>query len=228
MKNLILAFVVLSVTGCTSGNDLPRPAASQSAAAPDTLTLRLKGTKLHDLAGALAASGVRLEVSPALVDRTLDLDGSGQPVKVVLEQIAASAGARLEYTPGTYRMLPIAAASESPLPETSRQGLQPHLLGALPTDDVKRVIDTSKASVRFCYEKALTGGHPELQGKLSLHWIIEPTGKVDKASVTKGVSTLEDAGVEACVLDVVRSMVFPEPTGGGVVEVNYPFVFTAE
>jgi hypothetical protein len=36
-----------------------------------------------------------------------------------------------------------------------------------------------------------------------------------------------DSDVENCVADAIRSIQFPKPTGGGFVNVTYPFTFKA-
>ena len=48
---------------------------------------------------------------------------------------------------------------------------------------------------------------------------------VQTASITD--STLHDAAVEQCIVTRVRTWTFPAPDGGGVVAVEYPFVFTS-
>ena len=243
MKNLVLACALLLTLGCVSGKDddgsgtsdretTPNVVGSElldAAAAPDAqnmLAVQVKGTALHRLPALLEPSGVRLEISPTLSDRALDVDSVGEPLSRVLGQVARSVGGRVTYTAGTYRILPVMAASESPLPQSdARAGLA--LLGALPREDIKRVINTHSAAIRLCYERALNGGRPNLQGKVDLHFIIGAAGRVLTADIDKRSSTLVDAEVESCILDVSRAMVFPEPTGGGIVEVHYPFVFKA-
>jgi hypothetical protein len=41
-------------------------------------------------------------------------------------------------------------------------------------------------------------------------------------------STLKSPSVEDCVVRRMQSWVFPKPKGGGMVIVNYPFVFTSK
>lgn len=117
------------------------------------------------------------------------------------------------------------AHSPSPLPE-KHSALVPHpeTTGAIPAADVERVISTHKAKVRRCYEHALQT-QPELAGKLTANFFIEPDGQVKQASILAPKSTVNDARLWSCVVEVVRGMRFPAPVGGSV-EVVYPFVLT--
>jgi hypothetical protein len=38
-------------------------------------------------------------------------------------------------------------------------------------------------------------------------------------------STLKNDAVEQCIIDRIKTWKFPAPAGGGVVTVNYPFIF---
>ena len=51
-----------------------------------------------------------------------------------------------------------------------------------------------------------------------VQFFIAPNGVVASASAS-GVS----ATVSGCVRDVIKSLEFPKPGGGGGVQVNYPF-----
>ncbi len=65
--------------------------------------------------------------------------------------------------------------------------------------------------------------NPDLQGKLSVRFRIDPSGKVQSAEPADG--SIPDAAFVSAVLDKVRRWTF-EPTAGRTVEVLYPFVFT--
>ena len=49
------------------------------------------------------------------------------------------------------------------------------------------------------------------------------SGAVVKVIIVE--STLKDEDVEACLEKAIMRWKFPAPAGGGIVEVNYPFVF---
>ncbi len=89
---------------------------------------------------------------------------------------------------------------------------------------IRRVIEDNKNQVRFCYERELQA-HQDLAGRVALRWTIGPDGRVTAARVTE--STLGNARVERCIVERVKTWRFPEPPGGGTVDVNYPFVLRA-
>lgn len=90
--------------------------------------------------------------------------------------------------------------------------------------EVGRVIRLNHARFRHCYERELPQ-HPDLAGKVSIHFTIAPNGMVAHAEVAE--STLQQASVERCVAGVMRTLQFPAPRGGGVAIVTYPFVFSS-
>jgi TonB family protein len=86
------------------------------------------------------------------------------------------------------------------------------------------VIGRHANEIRYCYEMAL-GGDPNLAGKVSVSFTIDPAGTVSDATLAQ--STLSNNSVEQCILTRVRRWKFPEPKGGGVCVINYPWVFKA-
>lgn len=98
----------------------------------------------------------------------------------------------------------------------------PRIMGALSADVIKRVINENKNQIRYCYEFELQRT-PDLEGRVLMSWIIDGNGYVSKAEVRE--STLNNANVERCLSERIRTWRFPAPAGGGIVEVNYPFVF---
>jgi hypothetical protein len=93
--------------------------------------------------------------------------------------------------------------------------------GSLSKEVIRRIIHRHINEVRFCYEQELNQ-RPDLQGRVSVKFIISPTGAVQTAATS--ASTLGSAKAEACIVDAVRRWNFPSPEGGGIVVVNYPFV----
>lgn len=94
--------------------------------------------------------------------------------------------------------------------------------GALDRGLIRKVIHAHRGQIRYCYELGL-GKRPQLEGKLSVRFVIGPEGAVSASSVAQ--STVNDAELEACVIGRVRTWRFPTPKGAGVVVVTYPFVF---
>ena len=93
--------------------------------------------------------------------------------------------------------------------------------GQLSKELIDREVRRHKAQIRFCYNKQLTR-FPNLTGKVSLFWVIAMDGSVRGAKVRK--SSLGNKDAESCMVRALSSWRFPKPEGG-VVEVEYPFIF---
>jgi len=96
--------------------------------------------------------------------------------------------------------------------------------GSLSKEEIARVIRRNFPRFKYCYEKQLNA-NPNLSGKISIYFTIAPTGSVAKASVRE--SSMGNATVESCTANVMKSLKFPKPKGGGIVVVTYPFVFSS-
>ncbi|NOY26975.1 MAG: AgmX/PglI C-terminal domain-containing protein [Oligoflexia bacterium] len=99
----------------------------------------------------------------------------------------------------------------------------PIVIGGLERSVVDAVIKHHLASFRFCYQRAL-GRSPDLSGKVSIRFVIAHDGTVSKAMVKS--SSLGNDMVEDCLSERFLRLRFPEPAGGGIVVVTYPFVFS--
>ena len=97
----------------------------------------------------------------------------------------------------------------------------PVIMGALPPEVIKKVINQNKNQIRYCYEIELQRNQ-NLEGRIMMSWIIAATGSVAKVRVK--TSTIKNANVERCIAAKIKTWKFPAPAGGGIVEVNYPFV----
>lgn len=93
--------------------------------------------------------------------------------------------------------------------------------GALSAEAIRRVVRRHLAEVRFCYEQGLQQ-NPSMEGRVTVSWIISPSGAVQSSNVTS--TTLGNGRVESCISNAVRRWTFPQPDGGGMVGVNYPFM----
>lgn len=94
--------------------------------------------------------------------------------------------------------------------------------GGLDREVIRRVILSHRAQIRYCYEKQLNKT-PDLAGKVLVEFVIGGDGKVTQARAAE--NTLSDAEVSRCLVSKVRTWTFPQPKGGGVVVVTYPFLF---
>jgi pSer/pThr/pTyr-binding forkhead associated (FHA) protein len=98
---------------------------------------------------------------------------------------------------------------------------RPIVMGSLSMEIIRRVIHSHRDQIKYCYSKELTR-NPNLAGKVTVKFTISAKGYVQQASVS--ATTLGNATVERCITQKVRTWKFPEPKGGGIVIVNYPFI----
>ena len=103
-------------------------------------------------------------------------------------------------------------------------GGDPIILGALDRSLIDKVIKRHMAQIRYCYQRELTK-NPAIKGKIVIKFVIAKDGSVSSAN-TKS-STMGSPTVENCVVSRFMRMQFPEPKGGGIVIVSYPFFFSA-
>ena len=94
--------------------------------------------------------------------------------------------------------------------------------GSLDPAIIRRIVREHAGQVRYCYERELPRT-PGLTGKIVMKWTINHEGHVVAVAVTD--TSLKNAAVESCLSGRVATWKFPKPKGGGVVVVNYPFVF---
>jgi hypothetical protein len=92
----------------------------------------------------------------------------------------------------------------------------------LTKDEVAKVIHSHMNEIRYCYESAILKD-PNLAGKLLVDFKINAGGVVPNAGVSE--ATLKDTVVTQCLLGKLKSWKFPQPRGGVMVAVSYPFIF---
>ncbi|MBC7465508.1 MAG: AgmX/PglI C-terminal domain-containing protein [Bdellovibrio sp.] len=93
--------------------------------------------------------------------------------------------------------------------------------GGLDRNEIAAVIQRHISEVRFCYEQGLQT-KPKLSGRLSMDFMIGPSGSVSVAKVNN--SSLDHVPVENCIRNRLRTWNFPKPEGGVTVKVTYPFI----
>ncbi len=102
-------------------------------------------------------------------------------------------------------------------------GGDPIILGALDRSLIDEVVKRHMAQIRYCYQRELTKD-PTLAGKIVVRFTIAKDGSVSAASVK--TTTMNNSAVESCVSGRFLRMQFPQPKGGGIVIVSYPFLFS--
>jgi hypothetical protein len=89
---------------------------------------------------------------------------------------------------------------------------------------IAALVKTHRKEARECYEKGLKQ-IPGLKGDVVVHFTLKPSGQVKQIDLNRDRSTITEASVVTCVLDVVRSIEFPRSSKGMEAVVNYPFNF---
>ena len=96
--------------------------------------------------------------------------------------------------------------------------------GGLDRDAIAEVIRRNLGQIRYCYERQLSS-NPDLYGKVLVKFTIGANGEVLDQRVDS--STLKSSMVEGCIMRRMAAWKFPEPKGGTLVRVSYPFLFKA-
>jgi hypothetical protein len=89
---------------------------------------------------------------------------------------------------------------------------------------VNLIVRSHADEANACYERALME-HPDLHGRLTIHAVIDPNGRVASASPTSSIS--DGARLQSCLVRAFRSWAFPQPSGGVNGNVTYSFSFEA-
>ncbi len=95
------------------------------------------------------------------------------------------------------------------------------IVGGLDREEILKVIRRHQNEIKFCYEQELQK-QPGLGGKVSVTWTIDAAGLVTEAHVSE--SSLSNAEVEACMCARIVRWKFPEPEGGTIVTVTFPWI----
>lgn len=97
------------------------------------------------------------------------------------------------------------------------------VLGSMDPDVIRRILLDHLPQFRYCYQKELERTGSETSGTVKLDFIIGASGHVTEAGVDGSSGLPTD--VKKCVVGVLKGIEFPEPMGGGKVEVKQPMNF---
>lgn len=92
-------------------------------------------------------------------------------------------------------------------------------IGPFDKRQIRQVMKRNKPLLRACFDRAIAT-NPEPYGTVSTQFLVKPDGRVGVAEAT-GV----DPAISGCVLDVVKTLTFPQPKGGVEMQVSYPISF---
>lgn len=97
--------------------------------------------------------------------------------------------------------------------------------GELDAQTVQRIIRRGLPGIKWCYQERVQANR-DLQGKVTLSFVIMPNGTVNNAAVTN--STMNDAALNRCIVDKMSRWRFPQPKDGGMVDVAYPLILKTQ
>ena len=99
------------------------------------------------------------------------------------------------------------------------------VMGALDKSLIDAEIGEHMSNIKSCYSQELQSD-PSLNGRVVVKFVIAKDGTVSKADPKE--DSVGSEKVTQCVLEQFSKMQFPEPKGGGIVIVSYPFVFSPD
>ena len=86
--------------------------------------------------------------------------------------------------------------------------------------EVRKVVEGRLSDVKACMKQHAPDGPT---GKVVVRYLIVPTGKVDKPSVSE--SSTGNKALDQCIVALFPKLQFPPPRGGATMEQLYPFTF---
>lgn len=144
---------------------------------------------------------------------------------------AAPAPAPATPAPEPVEKAPAAEKSAAPVADEAWEG-EAEAKGEAPAggsetrsqEVIARIIKENRKPFRECYEKG-TKDLPDVQGSLTLHFVLSPDGKVKTAELNQQRSTIKAPAVVDCAIGVLKGLKFPPSSRGMESTVNYPFDF---
>lgn len=89
---------------------------------------------------------------------------------------------------------------------------------------IAKVIKDNRKPFRDCFE-ASAKELPDLEGTMTIHFVLDPDGKVKSGELNGARSTIQAASIVSCAVAVLKTMKFPPSSRGMESVINYPFDF---
>ncbi|OJH41840.1 AgmX/PglI C-terminal domain-containing protein [Cystobacter ferrugineus] len=91
-------------------------------------------------------------------------------------------------------------------------------------DSIRMVMNYYSRDIQDCYEEILaTKGSNVEEGRILTTFTISPEGFVRDAKVAKAGTTIKNQRLNECVVNVITSITFPEPSDKKEHPIEYPF-----
>jgi outer membrane biosynthesis protein TonB len=150
----------------------------------------------------------------------------------VMAVLLGSSLAAAQGAPGKKDVSPKQAGTEAaaaPAPEKKKAENarpQPPDISRLPftPDSIREVMQYYSRDIQDCYEEILANkGNKVEEGRILTTFVISPDGFVRNARVAKAGTTLKNARLNECVVNVLSSITFPPPPDKREYPIEYPF-----
>ena len=89
---------------------------------------------------------------------------------------------------------------------------------------IQQTVLDNRARFRACYD-AVQDKEPEVQGDMTIHFVLDSSGRVREASLNEQRSTLKHPEIAKCIIGELRKVQFAASSKGLETKVNYPFNF---
>ena len=115
-----------------------------------------------------------------------------------------------------------AVAEAPPAEDTTDKPPVGPVMGSLDKSIIDAKVKEVLPDVKACYDEGVAN-QPDLTGKVVIKMVIGKDGTVSSAEANPERTTLDSAEVIECITAQITQVKFPEPNGGGIVIVHYPF-----
>lgn len=92
------------------------------------------------------------------------------------------------------------------------------------TEVIQALVQENRKPVRECYEKARKQ-IPDLKGTMTIHFVLDPEGKVKEANLNVEKSEVKSPDIVNCAVAVIKKIKFPPSSRGMETTINYPYTF---
>jgi outer membrane biosynthesis protein TonB len=92
------------------------------------------------------------------------------------------------------------------------------------TEVIQKLVQDNRKPIRACYEKALKE-LPDLSGTMTIHFVLDPEGKLKTAELNQERSEIKAPAVVNCAIAELKKIKFPPSSRGMESTINYPFSF---
>jgi hypothetical protein len=89
------------------------------------------------------------------------------------------------------------------------------------------LVKSRRDAFRCCFD-VWSAKNPGQEGKIQLTWGLKAKGELDRVSVDASKSTLKAPEVEACMIDIAKSLTYPPSPSAKNTVFSYPFEFRAK